>query len=204
MTKQYMSCAQTAALVRAALKESFPGIKFGVRSSTYSGGASIRIDWIDGPNTKQVDAVAQVFCGGYFDGMIDYKGSITSMLDGELVSFGADFIFTDRRYSDAMIERAIHAVLSNNYNPEHYDPETPFTVADYRAGKGWNIYPSGGDWSRNNSLESLINIDLGKRSTMMAQPSKTAARAFPLYDDGYGLGGVSNIGNGYPRLDARG
>jgi len=35
------------------LKESFPGIKFSVKSSTYSMGASIRIRWLDGPNTKR-------------------------------------------------------------------------------------------------------------------------------------------------------
>lgn len=40
MEKTYQSCAETAKLLRQALKESFPGVKFSVRSSTYAGGAS--------------------------------------------------------------------------------------------------------------------------------------------------------------------
>jgi len=195
MNKKYLSCKETAVLVRAALKESFPGVKFSVKSDVYSGGASIRIRWMDGPNPAQVDEVVSVFKGGYFDGMIDYQGSITSMLDGELVRFGADFIFTNRDYSDAMIERAIQAV-ANKYG----SGDEPYTVADYRSGKGYDKYPAGGEWSPNNSLQCLVNQDLSKRSEMQAKPSNTAARAFPVYDDGYGMGGVSNIGNGYPKV----
>ena len=42
MTK-YFTCAETAKLIRQSLKEAFPGVKFSVRSSTYSGGASIDV-----------------------------------------------------------------------------------------------------------------------------------------------------------------
>ncbi|WP_338423309.1 LPD29 domain-containing protein, partial [Xylella fastidiosa] len=49
MATKYLTCAETAKLVRKALKESFPDIKFSVKSSNYSGGASIRVSWIDGP-----------------------------------------------------------------------------------------------------------------------------------------------------------
>ena len=71
MTKTYLSCADTAKLVRAALKKAFPGVKFSVRSDTYAGGASIRVRWTDGPTTKAVEEVAKVYEGGGFDGMID-------------------------------------------------------------------------------------------------------------------------------------
>jgi hypothetical protein len=73
--RDYLSCADTAKLVRQALKAAFPGQTFSVRSSTYSGGASIRVGWVDGPQTNQVDQVAKVFAGSSFDGMIDLKTS---------------------------------------------------------------------------------------------------------------------------------
>lgn len=77
---RYLSCAETAKLIRVQLKTKFPGIKFGVKSHVYSGGASIRIDWIDGPTQEMVDAVAKPFAGSGFDGMIDMKYSIEAFL----------------------------------------------------------------------------------------------------------------------------
>jgi Large polyvalent protein associated domain 29 len=68
-----LSCAETAKLVRKALKTAFPGVKFSVRSSTYSGGASIRVGWTDGPTSKEVEAITGKFSGAGFDGMIDLK-----------------------------------------------------------------------------------------------------------------------------------
>lgn len=82
---RYLSCAETAKLVRQALKEAFPGVKFGVRSSTYSGG------------------------------MTDYKGSCYALYQGEQTRFGADFIFCERDYSDRLIDNAITALWSKNY-----------------------------------------------------------------------------------------
>lgn len=85
--KQYLSCADTAKLVRAALKRNFPGIKFRVRSDNYSGGASIDVSWVDGPKPNKVERVAKQFAGGGFDGMIDLKYSWSSWLlpDGSAV-----------------------------------------------------------------------------------------------------------------------
>ena len=100
MGTKYLSCADTAKLVRKALKAAFPGVKFSVRSKTYSGGASIDINYTDGPTQSEVNAVVDQFQGADFDGMQDlknYRGD--TLLDGEMVSFGADFIFANRRYS---------------------------------------------------------------------------------------------------------
>ena len=68
---RYISCVDTAKLLRKALKAEFPATRFSVRSSSYSGGASIRVEWTDGPTTKRVDRVAKQFAGASFDGMID-------------------------------------------------------------------------------------------------------------------------------------
>lgn len=102
-----ISCADTAKLVRAALKTAFPGVKFSVKSSTYSGGASIDVNWVDGPTAQEVDAIAKRFEGATFDGMIDLKEYHTSTLDGERVRFGADFVMSQREISyDLMLECA--------------------------------------------------------------------------------------------------
>ena len=44
MTTRYLTCAETAKLVRKALKEAFPDVKFSVRSNVYSGGASLSVN----------------------------------------------------------------------------------------------------------------------------------------------------------------
>lgn len=110
MTRKYLSCAETAKLVRQALKESFPGVTFGVRSKTYSGGASITVHWIDGPTSGQVDAVAKRFEGASFDGMIDLKSYHDGMLDGQRVHFGADYVFTERKHSAEAMRRALDII----------------------------------------------------------------------------------------------
>jgi hypothetical protein len=78
--KSYLGCAETAKLVRVALKREFPGVKFSVKSSVYSGGASINIDWLDGPTTSAVDKIGKQFAGGRFDGMIDMAYSVEHWL----------------------------------------------------------------------------------------------------------------------------
>lgn len=71
--KRYLSCAETAKLLRKALAKEFPGIKFYVRSDVYSGGASIDVYWQDGPSEKEARRVAWCYAGADFDGMIDLK-----------------------------------------------------------------------------------------------------------------------------------
>jgi len=70
---RYLSAAETAKHLRADLKRRFPGTRFSVRTDTYSGGASIRVKWVDGPGQKTVEAVANSYRGSDFDGMIDMK-----------------------------------------------------------------------------------------------------------------------------------
>ena len=84
---EYLSVAQTAKLVRRELKKQFPGVKFSVRSKKYSGGASINVNWADGPLSKEVDAVVKPYEGGGFDGMIDMAWHRTHYLraDGSVL-----------------------------------------------------------------------------------------------------------------------
>lgn len=125
---RYLTAAETAKLIRAALKTEFPTVKFSVRSDTYAGGASVRVRWTDGPTSSQVDAVTGAYAGADFDGMVDLKvyaehwmhpdgtvtlahregttGSFVELISdpigpsAELVRFGADFVPTCRDISD--------------------------------------------------------------------------------------------------------
>ena len=119
MNPRYLSCAETAKQVRKALAEAFAGVKFSVRSKAYAGGASITVGWIDGPLSKDVDAVIQAFAGADFDGSTDYKSHHVSTLNGEVVRFGADFIFTAREISAATMKAtaaALQALSPNERN----------------------------------------------------------------------------------------
>lgn len=80
MQTHYLSCAETAKLVRAALKKSFPATRFSVRSNSYAGGASIDVSWLDGPTDEMVRHVARAFMGARFDGSIDLKINVQNWL----------------------------------------------------------------------------------------------------------------------------
>lgn len=129
--RRFLSCAETAKLVRVALKSAFPGVKFSLRSDQYSGGASVSVRWTDGPIVSGVRAVTGNYTGGGFDSSIDLAYSCWSWLfpdgtarpayshgtiesrgevegydfrepvpdGGELVRFGADYVFCTRETS---------------------------------------------------------------------------------------------------------
>lgn len=179
MTK-FISCAETAKLIRKALKEAFPGVKFSVRSDVYSGGASVRVRWTDGPNEKQVEAVAHVFKGSYFDGSIDLKGSTYAMVDGEQVHFGADYVFCNRDCSDALVDKAIAAVC------RFWGIPLVATAQDFRRGllNGMNPGNYGQDLTR------LVHQQLAKMSDRLKVcKAPTAAKVIYLGNDGH-----SNVG----------
>ncbi|HDR8994483.1 TPA: hypothetical protein QDB01_000360 [Burkholderia vietnamiensis] len=188
----YLSCAETSKLVRAALKEAFPGVKFSVRSSTYSMGASISVRWIDGPNTKQVDSVVRVFEGSYFDGSIDYKGSVhhmTTTPEGfQRISMGADSVHTSRDHSDEAITRACEAVYRRFKGNFEQDGIGCPTVEQYRTGALWRLRLTGLHGWNNRNLQDEVNEVLWKHSFVMkVKPSPTAAKYFVTHDDGYSM-----------------
>jgi hypothetical protein len=183
---KYLSCAETAGLVRKALKEAFPDIKFSVRSSTYSGGASIRVRWVDGPNVAQVEAVTKVFEGSYFDGSIDFKGRRFAMVDGEQVRFGADFIFCNRDASPALIGKAIAAVC-RFYGIKEVPP-----AEDFNAGRLNGVPLPGGE---TRDMRDMVWRQLSKMSDRLAvMKSKTAGKVIYLGNDGYSQRGALDAG----------
>lgn len=190
---KYLSCTETSKLIRQSLKEAFPGIKFSVRSSTYSGGASISVSWTDGPNASQVEAVVAVFKGSYFDSSIDYKGSIYHMMDGEQVSLGADFIFCRREYSSQVIQSAIDRVyrlLKGNFTKDGIQKPT---AEAYNRGELYGIALSGYHY-HGRSIQTEISAALAKHTfRIKTEKSKTAAKIFVTHDDGYGQSGWNNV-----------
>ncbi len=86
MNTHYITCAETAKMIRVELKRTFPGIKFSVRSSTYSGGASIDVSWTDGPTESLVERVTSKYQSREFDGSIDMAVTVRHWLapDGSI------------------------------------------------------------------------------------------------------------------------
>lgn len=192
---RYLSCADTAKLIRKALKKAFPDARFSVRSDTYSGGASIRVAWIDGPTEKAVKGVTDPFASAGFDGMIDLKYYKRSWLlpdgtaafgessgtadsrgvhaayeheaphpDAELVSFGADFIFTERKYSEPVFREALEEV-GERYGLDVSEIELgtwtgPFKGTEVVSGIPWkhDVDPLPGGNTRSLSQEVRIHL----------------------------------------------
>lgn len=68
---RWLSAAETAKLLRTALRAAFPATTFSIRSETYAGGASINVRWTDGPARDAVEAITCQYRGSDFDGSID-------------------------------------------------------------------------------------------------------------------------------------
>ena len=178
--REYLSCSETAKLIRAALRESFPGVKFSVRSSVYSGGASINIRYTDGPTYEQVKAVAGMFEGAYFDGMTDYKGLNYGSLDGNEVRFGADFIFVNRDFSLGFLESNVRAAC------EYYG----YAMPTITGGGVYGAYIADRlDYETNRRIMAKVS----EISLVATSESATLARVGFLGDDGYGYGAVGRL-----------
>lgn len=130
-----ISLTDTAKMVRGALKQTFPGVTFRVRSKSYAGGASIGVRWIDGPCQAQVDAVLQRYTGASFDGMTDMQSYHSQVLVGANgpmeVRFGADYVQGQRQYSAEMTER-VEAEIARAAG-ESFDMRARYSLAAMRA-----------------------------------------------------------------------
>ncbi|KFM94861.1 hypothetical protein D0U04_21535 [Bacillus clarus] len=93
------SAVETAKKIRKELKKAFPGVKFSVRSSSYSGGSSVDVNWKDGPMRKEVEQITEKFNSCSFDGMQDMKITTGYEFEGKIYN-GADYIFANRSLSE--------------------------------------------------------------------------------------------------------
>ena len=114
--------ALAAANIRRELRAAFPGHKFTVTSKSYSGGDSVSIRWSLGPTTKEVEAIANKYQEGSFNGMID------------LYEYSGDRSFTNAHGSAKYVQtqrdsetgrQAVETALAAHYNAESaYDLQT--------------------------------------------------------------------------------
>lgn len=182
---KYLSCAETAKLIRQALKESFPKQKFTVRSSVYSGGASINVKWLDGPMAATVEPILGMFKASYFDGMIDYQGSRYHAMDGQPVHFGSDFVFAERRLSKPVAEQ-IAAKVAEKYGR-----------SDWAEVSGSEYF---GYYVQQNPQGPRVTEAIEAAERALGAPealeSATLKRIEFTGDDGYGRGTVGPDGEG--------
>lgn len=119
-------CVVAAKNLRKILKKTWPKVKFSVTTSRFAGGNSMSVRWLDGPTTKMVEAWANRFSAGNFDGMTDYYNYESSPWT-EL--FGsAKYVSCNRKYSDAAIASAITKTVAE------YGPGENVTVEAWRNG----------------------------------------------------------------------
>jgi hypothetical protein len=119
MSRDLNPASIAAKQLRAELKAAFPGVKFTVRSSTYSMGDSIRVGWTDGPTPEAVEAISGRYQEGSFDGMIDlytYSKAIAGV--------GAKHVFCNREISDAKHAATVEAIRAAYAPGSHEDFET--------------------------------------------------------------------------------
>ena len=181
MSRKYISTTDTAKLIRKSLKEAFPTTKFSVVSSKYAGGSSIHIRWIDGPTDAEVSAISDRFAGAYFDGSIDYQGSVYAMMNGEQVHFCANFVFTKRENSDQAVTDAIKALTEKFPGNMRSNP----TVEAFRCGRLWSELFFENGRTPHDSIQTFISREMAATSYAAPLPSKTAANIFVTHDDGY-------------------
>jgi hypothetical protein len=81
---EYITTKDTAKLVRAALKNAFPGVKFSVRMSTGTAAAGMNVSYSDGPTEREVRAITGHYEGRHFNGMTDdYDDAGAVLVAGE-------------------------------------------------------------------------------------------------------------------------
>ncbi len=124
--------------MRIELKRAFPGITFRVNSKSYSGGNSVRVTWIDGPTTSQVECIINRYSQGNFDGMTDsYTYSDDRTWND---AFGSTkYVFANRDYSDRVLASVIVRVCRD------YGADIPHNPGElWRAGKLWQLRNANG------------------------------------------------------------
>uniref|UniRef100_A0A6M3KXQ4 Large polyvalent protein associated domain-containing protein n=1 Tax=viral metagenome TaxID=1070528 RepID=A0A6M3KXQ4_9ZZZZ len=107
-----------AANIKTELKRAFPGVKFSIRSKSFSGGDSIHVDWTDGPITEEVEKVTGKYQEGSFDGMEDiynYNHSAFPYVFG-----GAKYVQESRHLSAALVGK-VAAEMGFKLAPESFD-----------------------------------------------------------------------------------
>lgn len=213
--RDYFSGPAVATILRQCLKEAFPGHRFSVTSQN-----SLRVVWTDGPSKRAVERIANTFAGSYFDGMIDYKGSIYHAIDGRKVRFSSDFVFCERTLSaEALTEGADLLQASKGegtnqrpasitqeafYCTVEINPDWPHALAGRWAGE-YELPCAPDEFDRTQFAAGRVALEswFDAARKIEAQPSPTFDRISVLGSDGYGNTALpaadgGETGRGYP------
>lgn len=107
------SSANCATAIREELKKEFAGVKFSVKSSNFSGGDSVHIQWTDGPTYEEVNNIVKKYQYGNFNGMEDiyeYSNRIEGLPQSKYVQ-------TYREISDE-VNKAVFESLKTTFSSE--------------------------------------------------------------------------------------
>lgn len=117
--------ARAAANIKRELADAFPGIRFSVKSESFSMGDSVDIKWEDGPTSKEVEAITNKYQRGHFDGMQDlYEYDHSAYAEAVRAWLGSSkYVQTHREASDAVILTTARLLCEKQGveygNPEH-------------------------------------------------------------------------------------
>ncbi len=137
--------------LRTELRLAFPGVKFSVRTERFAGGNALRVAWVDGPTSAQVDALANRYSAGDFDGMTDcFEYRRNAWRD----AFGAaKYVSTTRSDSPRAVASAIRTVRARFADaPDALTPES-FNAGTFR-----------GEWPH------LVRVTLSRRTWCLTRP----------------------------------
>ena len=124
-----MKTTERAKEIRKALKVNFPGVKFSVRSKSYSMGSSITISWTDFPTVDAVETIANKYESVRYD---EYTG--------EILSGGNTYIDYNNTWSDDMKE-SIKENIVNSYGEKFYNEQKEnWNLRRYEVSAFENLY----------------------------------------------------------------
>jgi hypothetical protein len=131
--KRITGAAACADAIREELKKLYPDTKFSVRSETFSMGDAVRVSWVDGQTTKEIDAILSKYQDGYFDGMQDmyvhtHKGDTPSAKyittgrtmseeTGAAIKADAERLYTENIFGCRDVSQFIYQIFSASSIP---------------------------------------------------------------------------------------
>ena len=144
--------------VKRELKAAFPKVKFSIRTSRFSGGNDLTVEWTDGPTKKQVDEIINQYSGGSFDGMIDLYEYNTGDARSFTNTYGsAKYVSSTRNHSREALQKAADEV-AKKWNVEV--PEVKISDYDghaYISDEGLNVSTHDQTWDSYWMARQVIN-----------------------------------------------
>jgi len=125
--------ARASANIKRELAQAFPGIRFQVRSDSFSGGDSVDVRWENGPMSAEVEAITGKYQHGSFDGMQDlYEYDHSAFAEAVGTWLGsAKYVQKTREYSEAVLFTTARLLCE----AQHIDYKQPEHVYELR-----NVY----------------------------------------------------------------